>query len=91
MEETILQQIHRAAELLYQNKEQEGMALAAQMIGMFKNAVLQEGQTGIDPAGVTILRELLDSYQNADVLGLADCLEYDMTEYLQGESAGSEG
>lgn len=91
MEETILQQIHRAAELLYQNKEQEGMALAAQMIGMFKNAVLQEGQTGIDPAGVTILRELLDSYQNADVLCLADCLEYDMTEYLQGESAGGEG
>lgn len=86
MGETILQQIHEAADLLYQNKEQEGLAQAAQMIGIFKNAVLQGGQSGIDPVGVTLLKELLDCYQNADVLGLADALEYGMTEYLQGKS-----
>lgn len=86
MGETILQQIHEAAELLYQNKEQEGLAQAAQMIGIFKNAVLQGMQA--DPAGVTLLRKLLDCYQNADILGLADGLEYGMTEYLQGGSAG---
>lgn len=89
MGETILQQIHEAAELLYQNREQEGLALAAQMIGIFKNAVLQGGKAGVDPAGVTLLRQMLDCYQNADVLGLADSLEYGMVEYLQGESAGT--
>lgn len=88
MGKTILEQIHEAAELLYQNKEKEGLTQAAQLIGIFEHAVLQTGGAGADPAGQELLEELQDCCRNGDVLGVADGLEYGMVEYLLGESAG---
>lgn len=89
MREAIIEQIHRASELLYQNREQEGLSLAAEIIGAIRNYAVEKEGDQVSRETLELLRELLEHYKNGDVLGLADTLEYPGTAYLMKESDGT--
>lgn len=89
MREAIIEQLSRASELLYQNREQEGLTLAAEIIGTFKDYILQTEGEQVTQAALGLLRELVEHYRSGDVLGLADTLAYPVMAYLNGESEGT--
>lgn len=89
MRQAIIEQIHRASELLYQNREQEGLALAAEAIGAIKNYIVQTEGEQVTREALGLLKELIEHYNNGDVLGLADTLEYPGMAYLNRESDGT--
>lgn len=73
----VINKIQETIELLYQNHEQKGIAAVEELLVLFQNMLqnLTEEQTvGCGKFALLMLKELLEAYQNQDVLGMADCL-----------------
>lgn len=73
----LLEKIEKTADLLYQNREQEGLAAVAELLQIFQkmlqNMTVDQKANGGNFA-IMMLRELLERYQYQDMLGMADCL-----------------
>ena len=82
----LLKQIEDTAVLLYQNKEQEGMEQVAQLLQQFQNIVQNLTEKQMQNVGnfaLIMLKELMESYNCADMLGMADCLMVKSTLLVQ--------
>lgn len=69
--------IRETAELLYQNREQEGIMAVAGLLQTFQTEISNLSEEQMKNCGnfaLLMLRELLENYQNQDMLGMADCL-----------------
>lgn len=76
-EKELLREIEETSRMLYQNKEHEALKKVAELLGIFQNMVSNQTQEQLAVGGnfaLVMLRELLESYQNLDILGMADCL-----------------
>ena len=78
MDENILQQkIDETVIALYQNREQEAMQQAKELLPIFQNMIQNQTSEQVQAAGnfaLLMLRELLENYQSQDMIGMADCL-----------------
>lgn len=78
MNENVLQQkISETVIMLYQNREQEAMQQVKELLLIFQNMIQNQTSEQVQTAGdfaVLMLRELLENYQNQDMIGMADCL-----------------
>ena len=78
MDENILQQkIDETVIALYQNREQEAMQQAKELLLIFQNMIQNQTSEQVQAAGnfaLLMLRELLENYQRQDMIGMADCL-----------------
>lgn len=73
----VLDKIKDTACLLYQNKEKEGIEAVAELLQLFQQLLQSLTEKQMNSCGnfaILMLRELLESYQRQDVLGMADCL-----------------
>ena len=73
----LLGQIENTAVLLYQNKENEGMTAVAQLIGQFQSMLQNMTQIQLENGGnfaLMMMKELIENYDNQDIIGMADCL-----------------
>lgn len=73
----ILDQIENTVNLLYQNKEKDGIAEVTKLISQFQNIIQNMTESQLDSVGnfsLLMMRELVENYEKQDVLGLADCL-----------------
>ena len=78
MDENILQQkIDETVIALYQNREQEAMQQAKELLLIFQNMIQNQTSEQVQAAGnfaLLMLRELLENYQSQVMIGMADCL-----------------
>ena len=78
MDENVLQKkISETVIMLYQNREQEAMQQVKELLLIFQNMIQNQTSEQVQAAGnfaLLMLRELLESYQNQDMIGMADCL-----------------
>ena len=78
MDENILQQkIDETVIALYQNREQEAMQQAKELLLIFQNMIQNQTSEQVQAAGnfaLLMLRELLENDQSQDMIGMADCL-----------------
>ena len=78
MNENVLQQkISETVIMLCQNREQEAMQQVKELLLIFQNMIQNQTSEQVQAAGdfaVLMLRELLENYQNQDMIGMADCL-----------------
>ena len=78
MDENILQQkIDETVIALYQNREQEAMQQAKELLLIFQNMIQNQTSEQVQAAGnfaLLMLRELLENYQSQDMIGMPDCL-----------------
>lgn len=78
MDENVLQKkISETVITLYQNREQEAMQQVKELLLIFQNMIQNQTSEQVQAAGnfaLLMLRELLESYQNQDMIGMADCL-----------------
>lgn len=78
MNENVLQKkISETVIALYQNREQEAMQQVKELLLIFQNMIQNQTSEQVQAAGnftLLMLRELLESYQNQDMIGMADCL-----------------
>ena len=73
----LLGQIEKTAVLLYQNKEAEGIVMVSKLIGQFQSMLQNMTQTQLENSGnfaVLMMKELIENYENQDIIGMADCL-----------------
>lgn len=76
-ENTLLEKINETGYMLYQNREQEGIAAVAELLSLFQNMIKNQTESQMAEGGafaLVMLRELLEAYQSQDILGMADCL-----------------
>lgn len=76
-ESTLLEKINETGYMLYQNREQEGIAAVAELLSLFQNMIKTQTESQMAEGGafaLVMLRELLEAYQSQDMLGMADCL-----------------
>ncbi len=76
-ENTLLEKINETGYMLYQNREQEGIAAVAELLPVFQNMIKDQIESQMAEGGafaLVMLRELLEAYQSQDILGMADCL-----------------
>lgn len=76
-EKTLLEKINETGYMLYQNREQEGIAAVAELLPVFQNMIKNQTESQMAEGGsfaLMMLRELLEAYQSQDILGMADCL-----------------
>lgn len=73
----VIEKVQTTAELLYQNREQEGISAVSELITQFQNILQDLSEEQMNMAGsfgVLMLKELLDAYQSRNMLAMADCL-----------------
>jgi replicative DNA helicase len=76
-EKILLGKINETSYMLYQNREQEGIAAVAELLLQFQNMIKKQSESQMAEGGafaLMMLRELLEAYQSQDILGMADCL-----------------
>lgn len=76
-ENTLLEKINETGYMLYQNREQEGIAAVAELLSVFQNMIKNQTESQMAEGGafaLVMLRGLLEAYQSQDILGMADCL-----------------
>lgn len=76
-ENTLLRKINETGYMLYQNREQEGIAAVAELFPLFQNMIKNQTENQMAEGSafaLVMLRELLETYQSQDILGMADCL-----------------
>lgn len=76
-ENTLLEKINETGYMLYQNREQEGIAAVAELLSVFQSMIKNQTESQTEESGafaLMMLRELLEAYQSQDILGMADCL-----------------
>ena len=63
--------------MLYQNKEQEAVQQVQELLVIFQNMIQQTREQMELSANFALImqQELLENFQNADMLGMADCLK----------------
>jgi hypothetical protein len=82
----LLDEIDATANILYQNKVQEGMKNVAKLLSVLGDLInhhTEEQNTEVGQFAVMMLKELLEAYQNSDVIGMADCLKEKSALYAQ--------
>ena len=85
-ENTLLEKINETGYMLYQNREQEGIAAVAELLPVFQSMIKNQTQSQIAESGafaLMMLRELLETYQSQDILGMADCLIEKSVRFVQ--------
>ncbi|MBO5522375.1 MAG: hypothetical protein J5986_01670 [Roseburia sp.] len=85
-EKELLREIEETSHMLYQNKEHEAMKKATGLLGTFQNMIKNQTQEQLALGGnfaLVMLRELLEAYQNLDMLGMADCLREKAALFVQ--------
>lgn len=85
-EKELLREMEETSRMLYQNKEHEAMKKVTELLGIFQNMVSNQTQEQLALGGnfaLVMLRELLEAYQNLDMLGMADCLMEKATLFVQ--------
>lgn len=73
----LMQSVSDTAKMLYQNREHEGLEQAENIIKVLQQLVKNQSQEQMQAAGtfsVAMMRELMEAYQNSDVMAVADCL-----------------
>ena len=73
----ILDQIENTVNLLYQNKEKDGIAEVTKLISQFQNIIQNMTESQLDSVGnfsLLMMRDLVAISEKQDVLGMADCL-----------------
>lgn len=76
-EKEILDEIDKAVYLLCQNKEVKAIETVGNLLGVFRMMMELQTEQQIAEGGMFALlmvRELLEAYQEQDMLGMADCL-----------------
>ena len=82
----VSEKIKKAVCLLYQNREQEGISAVAEILNVLQELVNNLSVETMESCGrfaVLMLRELLENYQNQDMIGMADCLMEKTLLFLQ--------
>lgn len=85
-EKELLKEMEETSRLLYQNKEHEAIKKVAELLGIFQNMVKNQTEEQLAMGGnfaLVMLRELLETYQSLDMLGMADCLMEKATLFVQ--------
>lgn len=75
--QTLLSQINETAYTLYQNREQEGLEKTAALLEIFQSMMTGLTEEQVNLGGkfaIIMMQELLENYQQQDILGIADCL-----------------
>lgn len=73
----LLDQMKETAYLLYQNKEQDGIEGVMRLLEQFQDLLNQMTEKQMEEVGsfaLMMMRELLETFQSQDILGMADCL-----------------
>lgn len=73
----LMQSVSDTAKMLYQNREHDGLEQAEIIIKVLQQLVEKQSGEQMQAAGafsVAMMRELMEAYQNSDVMGVADCL-----------------
>lgn len=76
-EKILLGKINETSYMLYQNREQEGIAAVVELLLQFQDMIQNQSESQMAEGGafaLMMLRELLEAYQSQDILGMADCL-----------------
>lgn len=86
IENELYEQVEKTAELLYQNKEIEGITETAKLMEKFQKIIQDMTEAQSDAAGtfaLLMMKELIESYEHQDVIGMADCLMQKATLLLR--------
>lgn len=81
----LMQSVSDTAKMLYQNREHDGLEQAEIIIKVLQQLVENQSEEQIQAAGafsVAMMRELMEAYQNSDVMGVADCLMEKATLFI---------
>ena len=73
----MMDEIRDLAIMLYQNREQEGIEKITELLPVLQAMVQQMSKQQTEACGnfaLIMMKELLESYQRQDVIGMADCL-----------------
>lgn len=73
----MMDEIRDIAIMLYQNREQEGIEKVAELLPVLQTMIQQMSKQQTETCGnfaLIMMKELLESYQRQDVIGMADCL-----------------
>lgn len=82
-EQELLEKVDRISCLLYQNKAQAALGESKEFLQILQNMIKNVVQSEVEVFSAQMLRELLETYQNQDVLGMADCLQEKVTIFIQ--------
>lgn len=77
MKEELLEKIKQTRDMLYQNREHEAMESAADLLSRLQEMITLLNEEQLAESGefvIAMMREFLETYQNQDMLGMADCL-----------------
>jgi hypothetical protein len=84
-EPELMQYVEETARILYQNKEQEALERTRLILAEIQDMVKGQTEEQLQAAGefsVAMLRELMEAYENNDMLALADCLMEKVTLFI---------
>ena len=73
----LMQSVSDTAKMLYQNREHDGLEQAENIIQSLQQLVENQSEEQMRTTGafsVAMMRELMEAYQNSDVMAVADCL-----------------
>lgn len=82
----LLEEIESTTILLYQNKETEGIAMVSKLMGQFQGILQNMTQAQLDNSGnfaILMMKELMENYENQDMIGMADCLMEKASLFVQ--------
>jgi len=84
-EQQLLKRIDEISQFLYQNKTNQIWNEVKKILQELQKMVTEI--TGISDEvtafSIEMLKELVDNYQNQDIIGLADCLQEKVTIFIQ--------
>jgi len=83
--EEVVKKIGETIECLYQNKEKKAMQSVAELMPYFHNIAekrMTEGSNDILRA-IHMLKDLVDNYDQFDMIGMADCLQNDAYDLIK--------
>lgn len=84
-EAEMMQYVEETARVLYQNKECEALERMKNLLEVLQEMVKKQSKAQLQAAGefsIVMLRELMEAYQNNDMLALADCLMEKVTLFI---------
>lgn len=84
-EQKLLLKVDEVSQLLYQNKTQKGLGEVRELLPELQTMVktVSQMQSEAITFSMEMLKELVEAYQNQDVLAMADCLQEKVTLFVQ--------
>lgn len=82
-EQELLQQLDEISQMLYQNKAQKAMEEVRVLLQTLQDMVKSVAHDEVIEFTMEMLKELVEAYQQQDVLGMADCLQEKATLFVQ--------